>query len=630
MKVNFNRIIIPSSKEDILNLLTKIIQCKICLNLLNDPYDCLCCNQTFCKSCIINYIKTNNKCPFSEFFEAQKDKIDNRNINELMKKLKPSSSNFTKVIQSLKFYCLNKEKGCDKELNIEEILEHEKLCTFSKFNYDKSLKKKKNENKEIKIKNENKNSKIKMKKNNTNDNKSRNYNEQKQKEILNKKSGKNEEMEIKRKNIINLTFRNSLNYHNNNNNNNNQLKQQDSIVSFYNSKNNIDDKLVNTIHSIESKDNENNDKNNILNLEKFEKSIEEINQKLSIINKFITSNLEHKANEENFLKLNSNSNFDKNSEKEVSEFNISENDKAHKNNSMAITNNYYDGSFINTINNFSNNSMEKLNYLDIIKNVKKKTPKKKVLSLNVKSTIEASKKNNKYEKYLKYKKNTNPNMNSKNNLNKELKSKNTNLSTDFNNKENSKVLKETKEEKLIEKNSINFTPKLGLKYQKKIYENKNLNTSGEFNNSIYPQSESRSSLEDMFISIKNLENKMNFIEKILQSSNCLISQEYSIQNDENTKKKEKENINNNGEDKFNEEKILNLMNELINKKENDFKKILNDEIESIKKYFSDQCIEQMRKAVLDTNFDIMSLYHDKLEEFEKIINKYYKVNEESK
>ena len=138
------------------------------------------------------------------------------------------------------------------------------------------------------------------------------------------------------------------------------------------------------------------------------------------------------------------------------------------------------------------------------------------------------------------------------------------MSTDFNNKENSKVLKETKEEKLIEKNSINFTPKLGLKYQKKIYENKNLNTSGEFNNSIYPQSESRSSLEDMFISIKNLENKMNFIEKILQSSNCLISQEYSIQNDENTKKKEKENINNNGEDKFNEEKILNLMNELIN------------------------------------------------------------------
>ena len=111
MKVNFNRIIIPSSQDNILNLLTKFIQCKICMNLLNDPHDCLCCNQTFCKSCIINYIKTNNKCPFSEFFEMKKDSKNN-NINELIGRIKPSSSNFFKVIQSLKFYCHNKEKGC--------------------------------------------------------------------------------------------------------------------------------------------------------------------------------------------------------------------------------------------------------------------------------------------------------------------------------------------------------------------------------------------------------------------------------------------------------------------------------------------------------------------------------------
>ena len=175
-------------------------------------------------------------------------------------------------------------------------------------------------------------------------------------------------------NIINLTFRNSLNYNNNNNNsNNNQLKQQDSLVSFYNSKNNIDEIQMNTINSLDNQDNEINDKKEILNLEKFEKSIDEINQKLSIINKVIINNLDFKTNNEKYLKLNSNNNFYKNSEKEVSEFNISENDKTHKNNSMAITNNYYDGSYINTINNFSNNSMEKLNYLDIIKNDKSKT-----------------------------------------------------------------------------------------------------------------------------------------------------------------------------------------------------------------------------------------------------------------
>jgi len=109
MKVNFNRIIIPSSRDDMLNILTKFIQCKICMNILNDPYDCLCCNQTFCKSCIVNYIKTNNKCPFSEFFDFSKQKEHNQNkktnINDLLNKIKPSSSNFTKIIQSLKFYC---------------------------------------------------------------------------------------------------------------------------------------------------------------------------------------------------------------------------------------------------------------------------------------------------------------------------------------------------------------------------------------------------------------------------------------------------------------------------------------------------------------------------------------------
>ena len=131
MKVNFNRIIIPQSRDTILGLLTKFIQCKICMNLLNDPYDCLCCNQTFCKSCIINYIKTNKKCPFSEFFDLNKQKENNKdkqiNVSDLLNEIKPSSSNFTKVIQSLKFYCQNHSKGCDVELSIEDIY-HMKKC----------------------------------------------------------------------------------------------------------------------------------------------------------------------------------------------------------------------------------------------------------------------------------------------------------------------------------------------------------------------------------------------------------------------------------------------------------------------------------------------------------------------
>ena len=623
MKVNFNRIIIPSSNDNILNLLTKFIQCKICLNLLNDPYDCLCCNQTFCKSCIINYIQANNKCPFSEFFSNQQDKKynTNNNINDLMKKIKPSSSNFTKVIQSLKFYCQNKEKGCNAELNIEEIFEHEKICKFNNNrnndNINNSSKKqiKKNEN-EIQRKNKN---------NNTNVNKSRNSNVKCDKDMVKKKESKEGEWEGQRKNVIHHTFKDSLNYQNNI-----PLKQQDSIMSFCDFKNSLDEKEINTERSSGNKENESSIKNNTLNVKNFEKSIEEINQKLSNINKYITNNLELKLIEENYSKSN-NSNLDKNSEKETSEYNISENDKGYKSNSMAITNNYYDGSYINTINNFSNQSINKSDYLDMVKTSTKKIPKYKMSPLNLKSNKaqENSNKINNYKKYLKYKKNTIPTMMKKDST-KKSRAKNTNILSEFNNKEEIKILNETKTDKVLRKNSINCTPKLGSKSHKKIIDTKNLNTSAEINNNIHAQTERHSSLEDISISIKHLENKMNYIEKLLQSNNCLINQEYSIQNEEKNEKIEKINLNKNMEDKLNEEKIKKLFDELMNKKENNFKNMLNEQVESIKKYISEQCIEEMRKSVIETNMDIMTLYHDKLDELEKVINKYYETKDNLK
>ena len=58
--------------------------------------------------------------------------------------------------------------------------------------------------------------------------------------------------------------------------------------------------------------------------------------------------------------------------------------------------------------------------------------------------------------------------------------------------------------------------------------------------------------------MKNLENKMNDIEKILQSNNCLINQEYSIQNNESNNKI---NSNNQKKDQLNEEKIMKLIEE---------------------------------------------------------------------
>ena len=128
MKVNFNRIIINQDKDWMINLLTNFLQCKICMNILNDPYDCLCCNQTFCKKCIINYIDTNKECPFDSFFQNKKNIALNKNDKY---NIKPSSSNFYKLISSLHFYCKNYQLGCNTQLSIEDIKEHEKNCQYS-------------------------------------------------------------------------------------------------------------------------------------------------------------------------------------------------------------------------------------------------------------------------------------------------------------------------------------------------------------------------------------------------------------------------------------------------------------------------------------------------------------------
>ena len=631
MKVNFNRIIIPSSKENILNLITKFIQCKICMNLLNDPYDCLCCNQTFCKSCIINYIKTNNKCPYSEFFEDNKEKINNNNIKELMNKIKPSSSNFNRVIQSLKFYCPNKEKGCDDELNIEEVSEHEKLCKFSNKNINKNtipkfFKKVNNENninnkdKEKKNKKNKENNKLK---NNPNTilKKSRNS-VNSQKDIFIKRDNNfSEENRHLNKKINNTEiFKETINYRNKN-----QLKQQDSIISFCDLKNYLDDKNTNTIQSSNDQEKEKLDKNIELNNFKLEEFMEQINQKLSTINKFLTINFENKSKDDSYFRSNTN-NFHKNSENDVSEFNLkldSENDKAYKNNSMAITNNYYDGSYINTINNYTNNNLNKTDYLDLVKDNTKKIKKNKVLALNIKAnkTLETPCKSKKYEKYLKYKKNTLPTNLSKN-TNKMPIIKHMNILTEFNDKERKNSITDSKINKSSRRNSINYTPKLGSKSQKRVIDNKNLNINNELiNNSIYTQSERHSPMEEILNSIKNLENKMNYIEKTIQSNNCIENQEYSIQNEE---KNENINIKNKNKEELNEEKIIKLINELMDKKEENYKNILNEKVESIKKYITEQCFDEMKKSVLETNIDIMGLYHDKLDEFEKIIKKFYK------
>lgn len=98
-----------------------LVKCKICLNVLNEPYDCLCCNNTFCFSCINNFIIKTQKCPF-----GNKD-----DESEALTNLKPSCLSLNNFLFGLKFYCCYRTYGCMEESSYNNILNHEGCCSFA-------------------------------------------------------------------------------------------------------------------------------------------------------------------------------------------------------------------------------------------------------------------------------------------------------------------------------------------------------------------------------------------------------------------------------------------------------------------------------------------------------------------
>ena len=100
------------------------------MNILIDPVDCLYCNQTFCKDCINNYLKTNKNCPFDNFVKQKNDENNIKIEKNSEKNLKPSSNNINKLIDSLRLFCSYKNNGCNMELCLKEINEHEEKCRF--------------------------------------------------------------------------------------------------------------------------------------------------------------------------------------------------------------------------------------------------------------------------------------------------------------------------------------------------------------------------------------------------------------------------------------------------------------------------------------------------------------------
>ena len=235
---------------------------------------------------------------------------------------------------------------------------------------------------------------------------------------------------------------------------------------------------------------------------------------------------------------------------------------------MTITNNFYDGSYINTVNNFANESINKENTcFNTINNINRnKKIERPLLSFksnknNIISKINKIKEKKGLCKSLQLRKNTVQVLLS-NKENKPLK-----FEKNLQNKKSKKIIKEKnveqpsleeknikekKENKLKNKDKKTFkkkitnnlateTPKLGVKTKSHTnfteiqpFDINSKIENNNKNNSLLVKSEESSHNilnEDIFNGIKNLNCKMVDIERLLQSNNSFKNQEYSIQNE---------------------------------------------------------------------------------------------------
>ena len=108
--ISFQRLI---NKENYTNFLD-IIQCKICFNILKNPYDCSSCGNSFCYNCISNLLLTKKNCPFN---------CENFSI-------KPSSYGIISYLSKLNFNCKNKDYGCNEIISYQNLDIHEKECKY--------------------------------------------------------------------------------------------------------------------------------------------------------------------------------------------------------------------------------------------------------------------------------------------------------------------------------------------------------------------------------------------------------------------------------------------------------------------------------------------------------------------
>ena len=98
-----------------LKVIEDLLKCPICLNFLNNPYECELCGSLFCEDCIQLWLKTKEKCPMR--------------CEEL--KIRRADVNSRKLLNKIIIKCQN-YPDCNFKSNYWDLFEHEEKCMFQK------------------------------------------------------------------------------------------------------------------------------------------------------------------------------------------------------------------------------------------------------------------------------------------------------------------------------------------------------------------------------------------------------------------------------------------------------------------------------------------------------------------
>ena len=94
-------------KNDLYLTFQESVVCPICSNILINPHMCMNCQNVYCKKCIDDWSKKDNKCP---------NRCENPNYKKSLEK--------NNILSKLKFEC----KKCKKEILYDDMKKHVDSC----------------------------------------------------------------------------------------------------------------------------------------------------------------------------------------------------------------------------------------------------------------------------------------------------------------------------------------------------------------------------------------------------------------------------------------------------------------------------------------------------------------------